>query len=380
MHNAYNTTPYIIAKESTQCLSNLTLGNVYWNVSHTLNNTYSNTTLMTYHYKYSTCSTDMIAKCEYEAHTTCICIKDLLNDCLPTMQNAKCENIYSSIAILQLLSTIMGIISNGTVIRFFRSRPTIQKRFPNILLYIQAITDMIGCLVYGLPVSVILYMEMFYGNSHFLSLLAVTMLCLSSSSSVMIYTLIASERCLATIRPLWHRANIRVSHLWRATWLIWLLAVVGSVLNSLSYAVFKMWEISLCMYTCLGLMIIAVTFTQSLTFYKALQAVRQTGKIQRTESTRQNQGNIRNRKQFRLVVIVLVMYIFFLLGFIPILALDPDREDHHPTAKIMYLLFQLTSVINPCLTLGMKEDFKIASKKLTRQSTRPVRGNTVNKP
>ena len=376
MNLPYNFTPYIFETESRRCLENVELEDYRGNVttSHTFNYTYGNTTKEKYHYTYRTCNPDMIVKYEYKIHkdmanTTCICIKDFFNDCLPMMQNAKCENIFLSVAILQLLATIVGILLNGTVLRVFLTRKAIQKRVPNILLYIQAITDMIGCLVYGLPVSLLLFFEIFYRHSHALDILAVTVLCLSSSSSVMIYTLIASERCLATIKPLWHRANVRVGHIWKGTWVIWLLSLAGSVLTILFFEVFKMEEMVLSMYVCLGVMVILVTFTLSLTFYKALQAVRHAGKIRRTGSMRQNQNNINNRKQLRLGVILLIMYIFFLLGFIPVLSLDPVKGDYHPTAKIMYLLFQLTSILNPSLTLTLKDDFKIKWKKVNKQTS-----------
>ena len=320
-------------------------------------------------YRYESCSPLHISKYTYRISyyqletkykLFCDCIDGVmsaLDRCLPYQDNQICTSIFSAFILIQLLASILGILSNSIIIIIFARNNSIRSKIPNVLLFHQAVADITNCILVTLPHAIVIFYktlnktqlpeyEYAYKTGTILSL----------TSSVLMHLLIATDRWLSVFKPLWHRAHVGKGHILSAVGLIWALSIVFSVIKG----IFK--ESGL--YTIiasgsLGLVIVIVMILLLFTFFKTFLYIR--SKSNQEESTR-NGENKKNhmylKKQFRLNrLFLLMMFCVFFISFIciPIVHMKP-RNIYSAMIELFYTPFYLSSTINPMLTFILKRD------------------------
>ena len=192
---------------------------------------------------------------------------------------------------------------------------------------------------------------------------------LSLLISMFVFTLIAVERYLSISKPFWHRTNVSKGRILKClfvTFLVSLLFAAIQVFSSLTYKYEEMVSA-----VCGLLWIIAVFSIFLISFIKAYKFLQQKRARQANATRSQqnaNQTGTRNdhhidKKIFRLTLIFSAMYGVYLMAIFPgvtVLLLElRDGQKTWISIMIMGFLFTATSVVNPILTLSLKEDFKV---------------------
>ena len=192
----------------------------------------------------------------------------------------------------------------------------------------------------------------------------------SVSSSLLLYTLIAIERFLSICFPLWHRVNLTKKHIWTSIAVIWSLSVVFSLFYSMlfSQGLNELKNASLMMYILIILFIVIVTIFFISTFVKASLSLH----FSSTTSAHQ-QRNHSYKKQLHLTVVFFVMFSAFAMVYIPVTLIFTvvEYQSTHVYTVLMLTFIQLTSVLNPVLTLAFKKQFRV-------QQSRPQAKNNRN--
>ena len=304
-------------------------------------------------YNYETCNKDSVVQINNEDHLECVCITSPMNGCEVNALSLECKSSMYIISSVQAAIAFFGIVLNLIVCLIYYRRKVARKKIPNILLVIQALADIFNCIMYALPLTVILILNLYKNDisfdvikaiSQYLEEMADFTASVSISSSVYVYFVAALERWLAITKPLWHHANVRKRHIWRAIMGAWFISVGSSIpaLFESSYLIHVK-----CMRALLIAVMIVITTLFFITWYKALKQVRKNQKLKR------NTNNA--KRELHLTMLFVAMYFLFLLAYLPLTVADPTLS---PTLLIKIILFNLTAMINPIFTLTLKEDFK----------------------
>ena len=243
----------------------------------------------------------------------------------------------------------------------------------NTLLLNQAVADMVNCLIYLTPLIVAHFHNVTYReHPAILDSLTGSAAFLSFGSSVFIFLIIAFERYLSVAKAIWHRANLRKTHIRRSMMTSWLLATFFAVVAFYLYLKSYNGEKEIFFYytkalqALVAVLILVVTILFTLTFYKALTNIRGT--------TLSGAVQIRRKKEFHITATFTVMYVAFLICFIPLVFVDASKKS--PKNRLKILCFSLTSVINPILTLKLRKEFCVC-KHIDRNNDSEVTATNV---
>ena len=194
-------------------------------------------------------------------------------------------------------------------------------------------------------------------------------------SSVLIFFIMSIERCISIYKPLWHRANIRSDHLWKAVYIAWIIALILPVVRMCLYLPFTEHQRAR-NYTSFGryypfalglILILLITIITVVFIVTLLKAFRLT--------------LLNRKKQIKLVSMLLVMFLLFLVtsaamavsGIITIRRsslydrlYDRSIYSHYYMARFQTAatVFACTSVVNPTLTLYLKRDFRFQASRI----------------
>ena len=323
-------------------------------------------------YNYKTCSEDSLAYARHENQVECFCINNPITDCRADLFYDKCTSIFMIVLMVQAIIILLGVILNLLVCYTFCRRECARKKISNILLVNQSIADLVNCIGYALPTLILFFIltisktiqpvKIFRREyRHSLILVCEVMAFVSISSSVMIYAVMAFERWMAFAKPMWHRTKLRKRHIWRAIMILWLVSISSSILvvfvdDTLYIIYFRT------MKAVMVLIMAIVTILFSVTFYKARKAIRGQLEVRRDLN--------HAKKEFHLTKVFILMYLLFLLTFIPLAVTKPNEKN--PLRRIKFIFFTLTAMMNPILTMTIKRDFNL---RLTAPTIR-ICGNT----
>ena len=302
---------------------------------------------------YRTCPKDRLYhETKNDDYLYCKCITSLFDQCTPTLHQLRsCHVRFEVLVFIQLVIIVSALILNAGIVHAYLKSISLRRKNPNMLLVLQAMVDIVSCLVYALPNAVILKVK---GDPIRFYALASSTLALTVLSSLFIFVIIATERFLSLHKPMWHRANATKHMLWRAVLLTWftstLLAVLAIIVkdHELVYMYYK-----LVLLVVMIFVVISTTALHIWSFMIAYQAVH--SHSNNTDTT------LQARKELRLIILFITMYIIFIIGFTPIqivLALNYNHYSLH--CQTLCSIFTLTSVMNPLLTLCLKAKFRTA--------------------
>ena len=310
-------------------------------------------------YHFNTCEPSHIIQHAGEQYLACLCSNDLWEACTPFYHdNTTCSTIFITIALLQtIIVTLATILNIIIVINFFRRR-SLRKSIPNVLLFNQAVTDLVNILTYAMPNLVaFLYMtvnkkQLSYPEYHWET--PIVTLIFTVSSSVFMFTIIGTERWLSVCKPLWRRVHVRNKHVWASVVIVWSLSLMLTVAALIVASLRSVTEI---LKASLAVLLPYITFLFILTFIQASKSI---------QSRLRGSGVIaaRAKKQFRLTCVFFTMFSVFIVGFIPILLsslISGKTYLFGGEGQILLTLFILSSALNPLLTLCLKRDFRLSN-------------------
>ena len=302
-------------------------------------------------YNYEICTKGSVVQIINGDHLECFCTMIPINECRSNMFSDECKSSTYMISCSQSAIAVFGFIFNLLVCLIYYRRHVTRKKIPNVLLVNQALVDLFNCIMFALPMSVLQILIVYKRGIYFKTIsqylwpvVDFTGL-VSISSSVKVYFIVAFERWLAILKPLWHHANARKRHIWRAVMGAWFISFASFIpIIFLSHQNHQMYVE--CMQVVLVLVMVVITTVFFVTWYKALKEVRRNHQLGRS--------TVSARKELHLTILFAAMYFLFLLAYLPLAVADLTN----PTIRIYILLFNLTALINPILTLTLKKDFK----------------------
>ena len=313
----------------------------------------------TIYYNYESCPRDSIVQLKVRDGINCQC-HDLMTQCVPENRLwQKCYHFFIGIGSAQIAIIIIGVLLNCIIMHSFYRKVNLKKKIPNILLANQAFADLVNLIIYGLPNFVRALDRLIHVISlpHSISHIIEYALLLTIASSVILFFIIALDRFIAIHNPLWHRANVNKKHIWAGIVGAWLVAIALTITSIAIHqegldleSPFGKFLIVL-----LGILITLVTVLHVCTFIKAFKSFYWNPDV----ST--NQIWKHPKKQFRLVLMFIIMYCIFSVGFFPLMISFASKEGHSFELKsqIIFSLFIAISVLNPLLTLCLKSQFRI---------------------
>ena len=301
----------------------------------------------------------------------CFCVQDPYNDCqgyFAMDDENLCKPIFIKIISIQMIVLIIGIISNAIIACSFCRKREMQVKNSNILFFNQSLADMANCLIYTLP-NVVHLMYQFINEDDLLNMAEfnVSFVILTVSSSILLYLIIAIERCLSIYRPLWHRAHLRREHLWKAVCVAWSLTLVVTIVplcilfslpvsGSERWMIFAYYEFALIVI--LLLLVAFITIVLLASFVKALQSVM-------IHPGQPVQDNLYGKKHLKMISTFIIMYFAFLMTFVPVVVAARNGTPHHSAYnQTAITVFTSTSVVNAFLTMYLKKDFRFTSQRV----------------
>ena len=307
--------------------------------------------------------------------------------CLSTTTAASsdfvCNLDRDVLASTKIMVALLGVILNTMVISVYLRRRSIQKKVGNTLLVIQALVDLFNVVFYAIPDGVLilvlpdLYDPMIGENLMAGKITIYALFFLSLNTSLNLFTFIAIERYLCISRPRWHRNNLTKTWVKKRLVIVIIASAAVTPLQTLS-AVVNITALSY-VWLVLGLIgIVNVSLLFAISFIKARACLqRKNNNTYRKEKRHGNiegkgsQENVKesfiDKKMFKLTKVFLIMYAVFLLALLPMLVntiiwlMKGDLSIMSST--VVGLLFTITAMINPVLTLSLREDYKIFSAK-----------------
>ena len=315
---------------------------------------------------------------------------DIFKQCLASYNDPPCRDLFIGIAALQIVIFVLGSSLNTVIICSFYRKPFLRKKIPNILLFNQAVADLVNMMIYLLTKLIHLLYQI--STNHMIvsfQKLNIAFLYLSVVSSVLLFAVISIERFLSIFMPLWHRIHIQRHHLWYtvlSAWVIVTLMTTAIIATMFHESTSEKWEKfeDLVKYNfALGVIVVfmmfMITIVFSLNFFQALKSLR-------SQSIQTTSDQIRSKKQFRLTLIFLMMFIVFVLTFIPgvyaaqtKLCYSHSHSLFNVCNQTFICTFILTSIYNPILTLCLKREFRWQSTAdITRSSTYITRDSILS--
>ena len=269
-----------------------------------------------------------------------------------------------------VILAVIGVIVNSIVIWIYRRNKSKQKRNSTLLIVNQAVVDIVNCIfvMFSSLSNITLYFLRYpLGYPYFYSYYANGSLWhLSATSSILTFTLIASERCVAIMFPLWHRVYVTTFWIKACVILIWLISVSTSastfvfVSRQMAETYRQFTTVEAHVFTTL---MILITCVFGISFLRALMALQK-----RSSNSRRNLANGNFEKQrIRLVAIFIVMYVIFLPPFIPRVISAYDLKSYFKsktnifTSSLSVLLSCLASICDPLLVIITKEGFQLST-------------------
>ena len=276
-----------------------------------------------------------------------------------TVQNHSCTYIIY-VGFLEILLSIVGITLNSTVLILFNSKACTLKKASYVLLVNQAVVDTYNCLLFMLPIGIINIqtniqskdMIILPGSPHsiFLGYILVSAH-LSFRTSIFTFLVNAIERWLAVCRPLWHRAHVNTRNIKFAITIVWIFSLASSSTRIFIYNT-KLGAINSIVFI---LTIIISTILYVATYIKARKRVSTNHLSQRTIC--QDPINKLNsaKQEKRLTLLFILMYIPFLLAFLPMCFVVMFFWKYYPYCRdLFHILLLLSSIVNPILTLKFR--------------------------
>ena len=300
-------------------------------------------------YKYQTCERDSVAQMNHASYTECLCITNPITECKADLLNERCTEIFLTILSIDTVIVLLGMMLNIMVCFIYYRRKIIRNKLPNILLVNHALADLFTCMMYILPNTVFHFILTIdktkkYQNYHdpieFTAFVSI-------SSSSCIYTLAGFERWLSIVKPIWHHVHIKTKHAWRAAMLSWLISISCSLPSILVDETYAIYYISAQVIMVMFIIAISALFIK--TWYTALVEVRRHRQL-RSDSNRV-------LIELHITKIFALMFLLFTMTFIPLATANPDKRT--PERRIKILLFALSAVNSPILTLTLKRDFRL---------------------
>ena len=317
-------------------------------------------TIDTWKYEYNACFPEKIAQVKTIkfVYLECRCIEDPLQHCFPFLYaNKTCDYLNVSIFILQLIILMVGTILNSIIqVSFYNKRP-LRRKIPSILLFNQATSDLFSCSIYVLP-NVIYYLGYLLKLADFPYMIIVVLkrvLILTVTISIFLHTIIAIERYLSICKPMWHRAKVQIKHIWSSVIITWFMSLLITVIchfaNGINTDDYMIDEV---MHTLMAILAFLITLITVLYLVSVIEACKS---LYMPSSS--NTQKMRAKKQLRLTLLFFVMFATFLTGFIPVLVgLVWRMWQLSFKFQLLFLFFNLTSALNPMLTLSMRKEFR----------------------
>ena len=317
---------------------------------------------VTWFFKYKLCSQGNTARwTDANGNYNCECIQNLIGDCNADMyDNKACENVFKGICTFQIVIVLIAIVLNAFICIGFRQNILMRKKNSNILLFNQAVVDLVNCTIYALPNAMFLLIQnVLHDEARFMHPTANTTLFLSASSSVFLFTLIAVERFLSIYKPIWHLTNVTPSQIWRVMVLIWILSILLSSIvpivllipdeadSDQRYLIYRF-----AVSVLLGALFIFITTLHLWSFVVAYRALNE-------KDEASEQFFHQSKKQFRLLLLFIVMYIAFVIAFITLkVSALADVMYYSAQNQLLFCFYILSSLLNPTITLCLKPSFR----------------------
>ena len=287
---------------------------------------------------------------------------NLFEHCLPQLQNSTCNYIFFAIISAQFCTFMVGAVLNSIIITSFLRKPLLHKKNASILLFNQAVADLVNLVVYVLPNTIYLLIVVIKKKPNIFTKLSIALSVLTVSSSISLHGIISIERLLALFTPLWHRSYLLKRYLWRAVGGVWSLALLLTSVDIFIILYYvdrtgnwkKSRKFNFAMCILLGSSMIIVIVIFLLNFTKAFISIRFISNQSRSDQ-------VQAKKQFRLTMIFLTMFVFFFLTFGPIMYTMTRKKckKHHSVCMQTFICaFTLSSVFNPLLTLCLQKKFR----------------------
>ena len=328
-------------------------------------------------YKYSHCpntSSAQLFLCPKRKLMACFCSWEMAQ---PFFDSFLCNvREVKALASAEISVALLGIIFNVIVLSTFFQRKKIQNKVGNILLASQALVDLMNAVLYGIPhglMCVILpdiYFRMSKTDEMSFTVAIHSMHLFSFNCSLYLFTLIAVERYLALCKPIWHRQNVTRGWILKRVVVVMIISVVVTPISCLSVlsSIIPLFYVMII----LGLLWIGVV---SVLFVFSFVGARKSLQKKKTQGIRTDEvQDLVERKIFRLTLIFLIMYGLFLMSLVPLLVVTVfwTIGGHFSAVPNMVscLLFTATSVANPLLTLGMREDYSIVQRRGAKDVSR----------
>ena len=298
------------------------------------------------------CNMEQIDQYMYNGYPTCRqCLINVFEDCLPYSNDTRCKAIFYGIMSVQLLLIIIGLILNTIIVFVFCTRASLRVKIPNILFFHQAIADLFNGGVYGVGrVTYLLVKMVAKKKSKSLQRTFYAVFVINLLSSVFLCTIIAIHRFVSIYFPMWHRVHLTERHVHTSIIIIWFMTIPAVIL----YLVYDKIIIFWLMYFWVAPLVMFITILFISTFIKAFLSLR-------PQPTRPTLQQSTFKRQLRLTVVFLIMFMEFSMIYIPQTLNFSDMVELGGDASlgIMFTLLLVTSVVNPVLTLCFRKQFRI---------------------
>ena len=276
-----------------------------------------------------------------------------------------CNPFFPTAGRIAFVAAVLGLILNTLVLLLYIRRKAIRPKISCILLAHQAIVDIVNCLFFLFPYcgyhTFLLHTKIHpvTWNHSQMALIIICLWCLSAASSILSFTLTALERCMAVWMPLWHRANLSKLHIMRAFGLIWLTSILATgILAAVRFTSYQAAGILRIVFASIaGSLVLFVTFLFSITYYKALLALRSNKKRAKSSlEVARYLGSI--KRELHLTAVFVAMYVFFFAAFVPLILVILEHAEN-VAQSVSLVMFALSSFLNPTITLVTRRDFKL---------------------
>ena len=231
------------------------------------------------YYSYEHCQQENIVRSIGIEALYCGCYTDMLEQCEAgtSSENKKCHFSLLGIGFFQVVIMVIGFLLNCIIVSSFFRKAQLRSKIPNVLLLNQAGADIVNILAYGLPNSLNMW-SLIVNKIHLKHLYTgiISLLILTITSSVLLFLVIAFDRFMAIFKPFWHRANVRKRHIWISVLVIWLVALIFTVIPVWMYdGIFDLSSLYLKLLNILlGFLVVLVIALHIATFFKALVSLR----------------------------------------------------------------------------------------------------------
>ena len=299
----------------------------------------------------------------------CRCVTDLLHDCMADMNdNQICRPLFPIIISIETIIIIVALLLNGTICYSFFMKLLLRKENPTVVLFNQAVADIVNCLVYAFPNDIFLMIlhatkatkrDILEEPKH-MDTVGNTTLTLTASASVGLFVIAATDRFLALYKPVWHKVRMNKRVIWRAVIVNWMIAITLSLVipiisNTSNEPESQFESYKIFLLATLVIVLIYVTTIYIFTFFLAYRAV-----YKRANNT--EEAIAQSKKEFKLVAILIAMYLIFVIGSAPLIITTAANElQYSLRSQVLFLVFTFTSLLNPLLTLYLKSEFRLGS-------------------